>query len=184
MTMNASKPPERFQIHLSTSVAVLMALNLAIFVNVQAIGGMLGVGLDGDPWLMSFLCFVLIAGSLTGVVYTGVWLERWIRFRTSEQVRLSADLGITAGETLKRLGEVRAELGLRPPSGEVSAATKSAPDAAVEAGAAAPSPARGRMRAGTVVVLALLGAALVALNVSGRTRPEVLRDFMGATLLK
>lgn len=181
MTMNSSKPPERFQIHLSTSVAVLMALNLAIFVNVQAIGGMLGAGFEKSPWLMSFLSFLLVGGSLAGVVYTGVWLERWIRFRTSEQVRLSADLGITAGETLKRLGEVRAELGLRPPSGEVSAATKSAPDAAVEAGAAAPSPARGRMCAGTVVVLALLGAALVALNVSGRTRMVLRRGGEGGS---
>lgn len=179
MTMNASKPPERFQIHLSTSVAVLMALNLAIFVNVQAIGGMLGAGFEKSPWLMSFLCFLLVGGSLAGVVYTGVWLERWIRFRTSEQARLSADLGVTAGETLKRLGEVRAELGLRPPSGEVSAATKSAPDAAVEAGAAAPSPARGRMRAGTVVVLVLLGAVLVSLNVSGRTRMVLRRGGDG-----
>lgn len=176
--MNALKPPERFQIHLSTCVAVLMALNLAIFVNVQAIGGMLGVGLDGDPWLMSFLCFVLIAGSLTGVVYTGVWLERWIRFRTSEQVRLSADLGVTAGETLKRLSEVRAELGLRPPSAELSAEAK--PSAAAGEAAAHALPfAHGRMRKRTVVVLALLGPALVALNVSGRTRMVLRRGGEG-----
>lgn len=176
--MNALKQPDRFQIHLSTCVAVLMALNLAIFVNVQAIGGMLGVGFDKSPWLMSFLCFLLVAGSLSGVVYTGVWLERWIRFRTSEQVRLSADLGVTAGETLKRLGEVRAELGLRPPSAEASAEAK--PSAAAGEAAAHTLPfVHGRMRKRTVVVLALLGAALVALNVSGRTRMVLRRGGDG-----
>ncbi|MCK6472822.1 MAG: hypothetical protein L6R28_13850 [Planctomycetes bacterium] len=73
--MNARTPTDSFQIHLSTCVAELMALNLAIYINVQAIGGMLGAGFSAGA-LMLDLTLLVVLLMLAAVACARAWAAR------------------------------------------------------------------------------------------------------------